>query len=280
MRWFSDVVLYLAVRGLNGGCRMDRPRTVQQVRGSDASVLSQAFSLISTKYGDAPILKEITEAYSRLGQTQKIRANWTSASLAFVKGDGDQTLGIFKNAGTHGAYFPPPSRHLLLVSREDSRKSTRELIDAGEGETVEFKQTLRHNVHTGKPDKTLELMVVKTICGFLNANGGSLLVGVRDDRKVTGLAPDGFSSDDKCLRYVADLLATQIGAGFSALLRISLESIEAEQVLRIDCRVSSEPVYHQPEQHGDFYVRFGAETRKLNTQEAVRYVKKRFPRAA
>ena len=57
------------------------------------------------------------------------------------------------------------------------------LIPRGESETLEFKSTLRHNLHSGKNDKAMENAVLKSIAGFLNSQGGHLMVGV-DGKEV------------------------------------------------------------------------------------------------
>ena len=54
-----------------------------------------------------------------------------------------------------------------------------ELIAGGEGVHVEFKSSLRVNLHTGEKDPRMELACLKTIAGFLNARGGTLIVGAR-----------------------------------------------------------------------------------------------------
>ena len=46
---------------------------------------------------------------------------------------------------------------------------------------VEFKETLSKNIHTNKKDQNLQSSVLKNIVGFLNKNGGKLLVGVADN---------------------------------------------------------------------------------------------------
>lgn len=56
--------------------------------------------------------------------------------------------------------------------------SVAELIAGGETGAVEFKSTLRINLHTGQPDEKMHLSALKTITGFLNAKGGTLLIGV------------------------------------------------------------------------------------------------------
>ena len=56
--------------------------------------------------------------------------------------------------------------------------------------TLEFKSSARWNVKAGMPDRKMEQVVVKTVCGFLNAQGGTLLIGVDDERRVVGLSDD------------------------------------------------------------------------------------------
>ena len=67
----------------------------------------------------------------------------------------------------------------------------------GESEAVEFKSTLRTNLHTGSKDPRMELAVLKTLAGFLNTNGGMLVVGVSDDGSPVGIQADGFENEDK-----------------------------------------------------------------------------------
>ncbi len=65
-----------------------------------------------------------------------------------------------------------------------------DLLAVGESQTVEFKSTARWNIYAGRADKKMEHVITKTVCGFLNAEGGTLLIGVGDDGAVVGLADD------------------------------------------------------------------------------------------
>ena len=55
----------------------------------------------------------------------------------------------------------------------EQQRSTTELIEAGESNTVEYKQTARYNPRTRKVDKQLEHSVLKTVAGFRDAGGVS-----------------------------------------------------------------------------------------------------------
>jgi len=88
------------------------------------------------------------------------------------------------------------------------------LLAAGESSEVEFKSTLRTNLHTGQRDEKVQLAVLKTIAGFLNAQGGTLMVGVGDDGKVLGLSADAFENEDKMGLHLVNLIRDRIGEIF------------------------------------------------------------------
>src|SRR5206468_7845903 len=81
-----------------------------------------------------------------------------------------------------------------VAAEQDGRMPTSvvtaDLIRAGESKWVEFKQTGRVNVHTGQPDKVMGDMVVRAVAGFMNAEGGILLLGVTDTGDVSGIEVD------------------------------------------------------------------------------------------
>ena len=70
-----------------------------------------------------------------------------------------------------------------------------DLVLNGETGEVEFKATLRVNLHTGQKDPRMEHAILKTVAGFLNTGGGELIVGVADDGTAQGIESDGFASE-------------------------------------------------------------------------------------
>lgn len=64
------------------------------------------------------------------------------------------------------------------------------VVQSGEGKTREFKSTLRMNMHTKQADPRMELGCLKTIAGFLNAHGGTLVIGVADNDEPVGIEVD------------------------------------------------------------------------------------------
>lgn len=64
------------------------------------------------------------------------------------------------------------------------------LIQRGESIVLEFKSTLRVDIKTSKPEKFIEHSVIKTLGAFLNSEGGTLLIGVEDNKNILGLELD------------------------------------------------------------------------------------------
>jgi predicted HTH transcriptional regulator len=54
-----------------------------------------------------------------------------------------------------------------------------EYLFKGEGENIEFKQKLND-----------EYKIAKTLCAFANTNGGTILIGVKDNKMVVGVDPE------------------------------------------------------------------------------------------
>ena len=56
---------------------------------------------------------------------------------------------------------------------DHSEDDLRQLIASGEGHQLEFKSTLRWNLHTDRTDKSIENGCLKTVAGYLNSQGYS-----------------------------------------------------------------------------------------------------------
>ena len=68
--------------------------------------------------------------------------------------------------------------------------STKEIIQRGESQQVEFKPSLLY--HFGKKgySRSVRYIIAKVICSFLNSKGGKLFIGLADDGKIQGLSDD------------------------------------------------------------------------------------------
>ncbi|MCB9619808.1 MAG: DUF262 domain-containing protein [Sandaracinus sp.] len=162
----------------------------------------------------------------------------------------------------------------------ESVRSTRELMQLGEGAHIEFKSSARYNLHTRARDEKLEQVIVKTVAGFLNADGGTLLIGVNDDGEAVGLANDyeltKKGNRDGFELFLSDLFETHLGKPTLGQLSVTFEAVDSHDVCRVDVRPSIRPVFVKPPKGpktADFYVRFGNSTRQLHADEVLDYEK-------
>ena len=162
-----------------------------------------------------------------------------------------------------------------------------QLIAAGESERLEFKETLRWDVVTNTLNKKLEDVVVKTIAGFANGGGGTLLIGVADDGTVKGLERDYAclgGNRDKLELHLTNLLGKHFGSAFRASrIGVSFPQHDGIDVCRIEVGPAVEAQFVSlPDRGGTvaerFFVRSGNSTQELTPSQMHLYVGQRFRR--
>ncbi len=160
--------------------------------------------------------------------------------------------------------------------------STEEVIAAGESKWVEFKQTGRVNLHTNHRDEVIEQQVVKAVAGFMNAEGGTLLIGVSDSGEVTGIETDlktlgQKQNTDGFAVWLNNLLDSKLGPTAAARAKFRFDEHSTGTVCRVDVAPSSKPTFVTGSKgDGSLYVRLNNVTRLLNTAEAIDYVRNRW----
>jgi predicted HTH transcriptional regulator len=83
-----------------------------------------------------------------------------------------------------------------LIDNETIKIRIEDLIKKDEDTNLEFKSTYTWNIKENRIDKDLKFNVLKTIVGFMNSNGGTLIIGVDDNHQVVGMDLD-FKSNWK-----------------------------------------------------------------------------------
>ena len=153
-----------------------------------------------------------------------------------------------------------------------------ELILNGETTEVELKSTLRVNMHTGERDPRIELSCLKTIAGFLNTKGGTLIIGVSDDGTPSGLENDQFTSEDKMNLHLANLIAARIGPQHMMYIHPRFEEYDDRRVLLVECWKSRVPVFVKDGNDSKFFIRVGTSTTELDSSQTHDFIKQRFER--
>jgi len=170
---------------------------------------------------------------------------------------------------------------LTLTRRAPASTSTQDLIGAGESQTIEFKSTARINLHTQERDSRMEHVIIKTVCGFLNSEGGLLLIGVEDGGAVLGLSDDmkslGAKQDrDSYELFLRQLLESNLSKTTAGTVRISFDVVDGKDVCLVSAASAGNPVFAVPvkgagSSTSEFWVRIGNATRQLHGDEMVDY---------
>lgn len=163
-----------------------------------------------------------------------------------------------------------------------ANRSISRLLATGEGHHIEFKSTLRYNLHSKKSDSAIELAALKSIAGFLNSDGGTLLIGVSDSGDILGVENDQFLNIDKFQLHFWNLVRESIGTKVSSLLLTSMLLHEGRNIFRIDCKPSRVPVFlrwkvaNESKVQDIFFIRAGPQTEQLGTRQALGYIQDHF----
>ena len=161
-------------------------------------------------------------------------------------------------------------------------QTVRRLISGGENETVEFKSSLRWDILKGEVNKALEKVIVKTLAGFLNGRGGTLLIGVEDAGTVIGIAADYDTlrkkDRDGFELHFRELVARDLGESASAFLTVTFHEIDGKDICQVTIEPSDHEIYTEDRNVAVFYLRTGNATRPLPVDEAVKYIPHRWGR--
>lgn len=152
------------------------------------------------------------------------------------------------------------------------------LLEKGEDQYTEFKETLRYDARKGENSRELEKMVLKTIVAFLNSEGGTLLIGVNDDCKVVGLERDYKTltkkNRDGFENHLTMLVKTLIGLPFTKYVKVGFDSIDGKDICIVSVKESHKPAYLQNgDKKEDFFVRVGNSTQPFSMSETEEYIK-------
>ncbi len=150
------------------------------------------------------------------------------------------------------------------------------VVMTGESEAVEFKSTLRINLHTGGKDPRMELAVLRTLAGFLNTNGGTLVVGVSDDGSPVGIQADEFDNEDKMNLHLVNIVTSRMGIAAMTAMHVHFEDHDDFRVMVVRCQKAPTPVFVKDGDLERFYIRTGPATTELSPSQTQNYIKQRF----
>lgn len=130
------------------------------------------------------------------------------------------------------------------------------MLIRGEDETLDFKQTI-----------SSASKISKTMCAFANHKGGTLLVGIRDNKTVAGIR----SEDEK---YMLDLAAVFY---CKPEVKIDITEWEIEGKVVLECKVheGEDKPYYSKDEDGNWWVYIRVKDKSLLASKIVVDVLKR-----
>jgi hypothetical protein len=153
--------------------------------------------------------------------------------------------------------------------------AVKKMISVGESNLLEFKSTIRTNLHTGKPGKEIELAWLKSVVAFCNTEGGTILLGVNDKGDILGLEADNFQNDDKCLLHIQNLIGEHVGVEYLSYVRFHLLGMEDKKILVVQCAPLKRIMLLKAGGKEQFYVRSGPSSIELPMSKVLEYVNDR-----
>jgi hypothetical protein len=167
--------------------------------------------------------------------------------------------------------------------------SVEQALLIGESKTIEFKSSYQWDGHQQKQNKELRLKALKSIAGFLNGDGGNLLMGVEEDKSghpnVCGLSGDLdlLGCADKLRLDLHNLITDRLGAEFSPFITDRIEEVRGNFCWVVSVERSRRmPAFVRWKNPGEskererFFVREGPKTSELDTKDALNYIRQRW----
>lgn len=190
------------------------------------------------------------------------------------------------------------------VQREvaESVEYWRKKIYQDEGQMLEFKESLLVPILSKENENALKKMepkikdeflkkkhkaikhsAFKTLCAFANTTGGTLLLGVKDDKTISGLEIDFESLKEKNRdgfgKRFDDEVKTYFGESFSSLLFKEFLKFPEGDILIITVTASAEEVFMFKDEDGkdveELYIRKLSSSEQLKGRELAKFIKRK-----
>lgn len=179
------------------------------------------------------------------------------------------------------------NEYIASLDPEDEKEAdeadVRSLVPADENDRTEFKSSLRWDIKENRINQDLEKVVIKTLAGFLNGEGGKLFIGVNDDGKAIGLAGDYDSFSKKKNRdgfeqHLRNIIDRDLIANLplSPFLTVQFPKIDGREICCVSIESSPRQVYVKLKKQNTetevFYLRTGNATHPLQGSKLGEYI--------
>ena len=125
----------------------------------------------------------------------------------------------------------------------------------------------------------MEYEVARTCAGFMNVNGGILLVGVADNKNVLGIQNDyntlgnNKKNEDGFELQLTEVINRYIGKEYRKFIVVAFEKIHGKDICYIEINKSPLPVFLEKTKIKKFVIRSGNRTQTLGEEETKKHIK-------
>ncbi len=187
----------------------------------------------------------------------------------------------------------------------DNAEAVKSMINSGESDRVEFKlQSLwssdltRDEIQASESSEirkyrnnASKFIIARSIAGFLNTDGGNLIIGIQEDRiknkiRIVGIDedyrklhetdrnPDGYRRmiiDSIIQKYLPEIVNTT-----SRFIQISFPSLSGRTLCHVQVMPADKPVFVNIGNEEFFFIRVDASTRSITGKVLTQYILTRF----
>lgn len=154
------------------------------------------------------------------------------------------------------------------------------MIRGGENERVEFKMSIRHGYENKGVIKPAEYIIAKGISSFMNADGGTLFIGVHDSGEILGIENDYATVKNKnrdgFLLQLTNIINHHLGKQFHQYTNATILKIRDKDICVVEVSRSKTPVFLRSAGKEEFFIRSSASSQPMNVRETSEYIRTRF----
>ncbi len=122
-----------------------------------------------------------------LEEANKIMLENKIKKLPVVDDNNKKLLGILSQTDFARMHSKIIETARMTSNAKDDTSFCKGLQGKDIGQYLEYQSTLRYDIENKCVNPKIELTILTTICAFMNAEGGDLVIGVSEDRKIVGL---------------------------------------------------------------------------------------------
>jgi tetratricopeptide (TPR) repeat protein len=252
----------------------------------DALVKTRQFIDAFNEYREAVRIEPQNEYYSRV---------YTQFRTLFIDGNDagkTNTPSSFNHTPSHG------------TGSQVLNDTFHKILQGGESEFVEYKSSALWSKTLSKGDiassdskdlhkfgrDTSKVIIAKTIAGFLNTNGGNLVIGIRENKggqpdEIIGIENEYPKLKDPCpdgyRRMVVDeiirkYLPAEIFHHMTRYIRIQFPKSGDKTLCWLEIGKADDGVFLTVQDEEIFFIRIDAETRQIADKALVDYCRRQF----